>query len=169
MDTKTFVSIALISTLAACAGSPGAPPADTSRATLQAAVEPSACIGLSEADRETSPFARRSDIVRVETLRTQPATAKETQVGRLQGASITVRATPGLTPEYLQRIVSCHVARDPAMAATRPELSSSPLSVKGASAMVESAGDAFRIDIKGDSKEASEEIAQRAKELGAGR
>lgn len=131
--------------------------------------EASACAGLSEADRDTSPFDHRDDIVGVEDLRAQPATAKESQVSALQGASISVRAVPGLTKEYLQRLVSCHLARNASMGFAMPEMTSCPLSVKGASATVESAGGAFRVDIKGDTKESAEAIARRTKELRAGK
>ena len=46
-----------------------------------------------------------------------------------------------------------------------PEMASCPLSVKGATGTVNSSGGAFRIDIKGDSRESSEEITRRAKAL----
>lgn len=128
--------------------------------------ETSACSGLSDSDRDTSPFDHRDDILGVDELRKQPASAKATQVTTpLDGASITVRAVQGLTKEYLQRLVTCHLARNASMGFAMPEMTACPLSVKGASANVESAGGAFRVDIKGEGKESAESIVRRAKEL----
>jgi hypothetical protein len=131
--------------------------------------EASACAGLSDADRDGSPFDHRDDVLSVEDLRKQPATAKATQVSTLEGASVSVRAVQGLTKEYLQRLVSCHLARNASMGFAMPEMTACPLSVKGASATVESAGGAFRVDIRGDTKASAEAIARRARELKATR
>ena len=133
------------------------------------AAETSACAGLSDADRDTSPFDHRDDVLGVEDLRKQPVSAKPTQVSTLQGASISVRAVQGLTKEYLQRLVNCHLARNASMGFAMPAMAACPLSVKGASATVESAGGTFRVDITGDSKQSADAIARRAKELKAAR
>jgi len=127
--------------------------------------ESSACSGLSEADRSTSPFDHRADVLGVEDLRKTPTTGKETQVAALQGASVTVRAVPGLTKEYLQRLVTCHLTRNASMGFAMAEMAACPLSVKGASATVEGAGNAFRVEIRGDNKESIDLIVRRAKEL----
>jgi hypothetical protein len=129
------------------------------------AAEASACAGLRAADRDTSPFERRASVIGVEDLRAHPASVKATQVSTLEGASITLRPEPGMTKEYLQRLVTCHVARNASMNFSMPEMASCPLSVKGASATVESAGSAFRVDIKGDSKDSAEAIVGRARAL----
>lgn len=128
--------------------------------------EEAACKGLNDADRDLSPFEHRADIMNVEEIHERSTSSRQAGVlGPLEGASVTLRAVPGLTKEYLQRLVSCHLARDATMGFAMPEMAWCPLSVKGASATVESAGSGFRVDIKGDSKDSAEEIARRAKGL----
>ena len=58
-------------------------------------------------------------------------------------------------------------ARNATMGHDMPEMAFCPLAVKGATATVDSAGGGFRVDIKGDSQQASDEIARRAKALTA--
>ncbi|MDX2054611.1 MAG: hypothetical protein SFV15_19580 [Polyangiaceae bacterium] len=78
--------------------------------------EAHACAGLSDEDRDTSPFAHSADIESVTELRENARPAR-VNVGRdaatrLAGATIVFRASPGLTVEWLQRIVDCHLARN---------------------------------------------------------
>ena len=129
--------------------------------------EGSACAGLSEADRDSSPFEHREDVLGVEELHAKPASPKTVLAGPTEGAAITIRAVPGLTKEYLERLVTCHTARNATMGHAMPEMAFCPLSVKGATATVSSAGGAFRVDVKGDSQQSADEIARRAKALTA--
>lgn len=130
--------------------------------------EVSACAGVNETDRDISPFEHREDIVGADELHGRQTSSKQAGTpGPLQGASITIRAVPGLTKEYLQRQISCHLARNATMGYSMPEMAWCPLSVKGASATVESAGGGFRVDVTGDSKESIDEIVRRAKTLTA--
>jgi hypothetical protein len=131
--------------------------------------EQSACAGLPDPDRQTSPFDRLEDIVYVEDVQTRPTMTKGAQRARLEGASITVRAARGLTREYLQRLVTCHLARNASMGFAIPEMARCPLSVKGARAKVDTVGTTFRVEIRGDSNESAEMISRRAKELASSR
>ena len=131
-------------------------------------VETNACAGLAEADRDSSPFEHRDDVLGVEELRAKPPLPKGAVTGPVEGASVTIRAVPGLTKEYLQRLVTCHSARNATMGHGMPEMAFCPLAVKGATATVDSAGGGFRVDIKGDTPQASDEIARRARALTAG-
>lgn len=124
--------------------------------------EASACAGLSETDRDTSPLLRGGDVARVDELRSAMGAIKGNPA-RVVGASVTIRAVPGLTKEYLQRLVSCHVTRNSAMGHAMPEMAACPLAVKGATATVESADGAFRVDVRGDDDAAAAEILKRAR------
>jgi hypothetical protein len=128
-----------------------------------------ACAGLPDPDRQTSPFDRLEDIVYVEDVQTRSTMTKGAQRARLEGASITVRAARGLTREYLQRLVTCHLARNASMGFAIPEMAKCPLSVKGARANVDTVGTTFRVEIRGDSNESAEMISRRAKELASSR
>lgn len=128
--------------------------------------EASACGGLNEDDRDTSPFDHREDVLSSEALQSTTSGGKAS-TQRLLGASVTVKAIPGLTKEYLQRLVNCHSARNASMGFAMPEMARCPLSVKGASATVESAGPGFRVDIRTDDSQAANEVLRRAKALTA--
>lgn len=125
--------------------------------------EASACAGLSESDRDTSPLVRGGDILRVDEIRAPGDAIRSIGPAKVTGASVTIRAVPGLTKEYLQRLVSCHVARNSSMGHTMPEMTACPLAVKGATATVESAGGAFRVDVRGEDDAAVAEILKRAR------
>lgn len=131
--------------------------------------EAAACGGLSDDDRDTSPFDRREDIVSSEPLQSTGTGGKTGPTQRLVGASVTIKAVPGLTKEYLQRLVNCHSSRNASMGFAMAEMASCPLSVKGANATVESAGPGFRVDIRADDSQAANEILRRAKALTAGK
>lgn len=140
--------------------------ADDHRAASQALrdSEAKACSGIGPSDRDDSPFSHRDDIVGVEPL-VSTTTSSRGPTKHVDGASITIRAVPGLTVEYLQRLVSCHLARNASMGFAMDEMSFCPLAVKGASATVASASGAFRVDVRGDGEDAIKEIGRRADAL----
>lgn len=127
------------------------------------AAEASACAGIAEADRDSSPFERTEDIASVEAL-TDPAGPKGgTPV--TMGAVVTFRAVPGMTAEWLQRIVDCHLARNAALGHTAPEMPDCPLVPKGATAAVSSTGAGFAVTIQAEDPAAGAEILARAQRL----
>lgn len=125
--------------------------------------ETKACGGVALADRDESPFAHRIDILAVEPVVT---TSSKGEAPRAAGATISLRAVPGLTLEYLDHMVACHTARNAAMGFGMDDMAFCPLSVKGASAKVTQGTGALRVEIRGDSDAASTEILRRANALG---
>lgn len=83
----------------------------------------------------------------------------------LVGAVVTVRAVEGLTTEWLQRVVGCHLARNAAVGHDMPEMPGCPLVPKGASASVSSAGAGFAVTIRSADDEAAADILARARGL----
>jgi hypothetical protein len=79
------------------------------------------------------------------------------------GARILLRAQPGVTVEWLQRVAECHISR--LSGPNAPSPTRSPLDVKGASILVESAGDGFAVDVTSSDVKAGREIFTRAKAL----
>jgi hypothetical protein len=94
--------------------------------------EDTACAGLSDEDRDVSPFFYRRDIVDVLPLRAPGGEVP----GRIVGAVVTFRRIEGLTAERLQRLVDCHAARAAALAYAAPEMQWCPLAVRGVVASV---------------------------------
>lgn len=131
--------------------------------------EARACGGISEDDRDTSPFAHVADIRSVTELKgeSQLRTGK-VKTERTVGATITLNAVPGLTEEWLQRIVNCHLARNAAVGHEMAEMPYCPLVPRGAEATVRSVGDGFAVDVKAEEADTSREIWRRAQNLKPG-
>jgi hypothetical protein len=89
--------------------------------------EDSVCAGMADDDRDVSPFFYRQDIVDVQPLRA-PAGSRP---GRLEGTVVTFRRVEGLTPQRLQRLLDCQIARDTALEYVMPETPWCPLAVRG--------------------------------------
>jgi len=141
------------------------------------------CSGIPEADRDLSPFYHREDIVAAQGLRKPTGGSGyvddnlsnvveiqqiEKEVfgpGGLQGARVTFRPVPGMTGEWLQRVVDCHLARN-AVIGNDGTMSFCPLAVPHARASVTSTGKGFAIDITSDDADSVQEIIKRAWSLG---
>jgi hypothetical protein len=114
--------------------------------------EARACKGLSEYDRDVSPFAHREDIVHVYPLPNV-------------GAVVVFRHVPTLTAAGLQRIVDCHVARADAMGHQVPEMLYCPLMMRDVTASVRDTNEGFEVTIRSNDPESAREILYRAAEL----
>jgi len=124
--------------------------------------EASACEGIAPEDRDRSPFFHGADIRSV-----SPLDEALGMGARFAGATIVFRAVPGLTAEWLQRIVECHLARDAAVGYDMPEMADCPLSIPGVSATVVSAGDGFAVKVHSGDDAAAAEIWRRAQRIKA--
>jgi hypothetical protein len=131
-----------------------------------AEAEARACAGLSEEDRDVSPFYHREDIESVSPLIEEFGSGKGVAKKEV-GATIVFRAVPGLTAEWLQRVVDCHVARAGSMGHSMPEMTYCPLEPKGVKAKVESTGNGFAVKVSGGDAATIAEIKKRAAALKA--
>jgi hypothetical protein len=131
--------------------------------------EASACSGVPEEDRDESPFDHPGDIRSVSPLREDIRMGKSS-TARVAGAEVIFAAVPGMTAEWLQRVVDCHLARNAAIGheTAAGEMPHCPLTLRGAQAKVRSVGDGFVVAIRSDDTAASEEILHRAESLRAG-
>jgi hypothetical protein len=126
------------------------------------AAEAAECAGLSEAERDQSPFSHREDIASVAAL-TEEVVMGRTRTTRVVGARIVLRAVPGLTAEWIQRVLECHLARNASLGHDVPEMAYCPLVPAGVTVAVRSAGDGFAIDIRAARDEAITEVVRRAR------
>jgi hypothetical protein len=140
--------------------------AEDHRAAGQAlrTAEAQTCAGISDDDRDASPFYHREDITGVQAAYGPSPRGKGGQ-GPLTGAIVTFRAVPMLTSEWLQRIVDCHLARNNALGNDMPEMAYCPLVPKGISAKVSSTGDGFAVTIESNDSNTSKEVLRRAEAL----
>jgi hypothetical protein len=126
--------------------------------------EARACVGVSDEDRDESPFAHREDIASAEALYASVSSGKG-QYSRLQGATITFRAVPGMTAQWLQRIVDCHLARNAALGHDVPEMPYCPLVPRGVTATVTPVSAGFAVAVTSDDVDTATEVFRRARTL----
>lgn len=132
--------------------------------------EQRSCSGISEADRDSSPFSHRGDITSIDDLNeTTAAYGGRPQVrGRLIGSHIVFRAVPGMTKEWLQREVDCHLARNQVVGESDQSMSFCPLAVAHVSARVSSTGNGFAVDVTSSDPDSIKEVVRRAQALKPG-
>lgn len=123
-----------------------------------------ACVGIPEDDRDMSPFEHREDIASVEPL-TVGTTSGKTTSSRTEGAVITFRAVPGMTAQWLQRVVDCHLARNAALGHEVPEMANCPLVPKNVSAKVTATDSGFAVGVRADDSQTAQEILRRSRAL----
>lgn len=129
--------------------------------------EQKACAGIEEADRDASPFYHREDILSVKVAEETPGGAYSVgkSAARTIGATVVFRPVPGLTAEWFQQEVNCHLARAAAVGHEMPEMSYCPLVLKGVIATVSSTGEGFAVRVTSDDKQTAQEILRRARAL----
>jgi hypothetical protein len=127
--------------------------------------EQQACVGISEDDRDISPFYHRADIASVSVLEEPVKGLGRQSPMRTSGAVIEFRAVPGLSAEWLQRVVDCHIARAGVMGHEMPEMDYCPLVLKGVKATVSSTGNGFAVKVTSDDADTVKEIIRRAQAL----
>ena len=125
------------------------------------AAESTACAGLGDDDRDVTPFFYRDDIVDVQPLRRHDGAL----AGRLEGAAVTFRRVEGLSPERLQRLVDCQMARDAALQYRVPEVAWCPLAVAGTLGRVAGVESGLEVRMASASADAATETYVRAAAL----
>ena len=135
--------------------------------------EARACEGVSDRDRDESPFDHREDVAAVSRLN-EPDPGVPAGPGyeslsdrraRLDGVTVTFRARPGMTAQWLQRVVDCHVARNAALGHDVPEMAYCPLVPKGVTATVSSAATGFVVTLRASDAGTAQEVLRRAQAL----
>jgi hypothetical protein len=129
------------------------------------AAEGKSCAGIAEADRDMSPFEHTQDITRVTLLNEPLISPKSGSAARTVGVVVAFRAVPGLTTEWFQHLINCHLARIAALGHVVPEMPNCPLVPKGVTAQVTSAGDGFAVAVRSDDPAVVQEIIGRAQRL----
>jgi hypothetical protein len=105
--------------------------------------ERAACAEVPDADRDEGPFARRERIVGVEELREKTYPKAPPQP---VGVAVYVRAAPGVTEQWVGRVIECHLAHR-AVVGDRIADRDSPLFAEDAKIRVSSTPTAFRVAI----------------------
>ncbi len=118
--------------------------------------EARACAGVSQLDRDVSPFAHVKDIVAVEPIR---------DGHHLLGAAVTFRRVPTLTRDSLQRIVSCHIAQANELGHDVDVETFCPLNLPDVHASVIENPRGFVVLVTSDDEDAAREVLHRSEQL----
>ncbi|HEY0715583.1 MAG TPA: hypothetical protein VGF45_23075 [Polyangia bacterium] len=124
--------------------------------------EGKACVLVSMADEDMSPFLRQRDILAVEEI---GRSGGRGPLGQPAGAAITFGEVRDLTAQNLQRIVDCHLARNAALGWDQSVNIACPLNVKGAAANVRTIGGRLVVEVTAVDAAAALEIIKRAQAL----
>ncbi len=112
-----------------------------------------ACEGISDLDRDVSPFAHTDAILRVEPIASGP---------HVDGARVYFRVIHGLSRASLQKIVDCHIAQADELGHEVPEEAFCPLNPPDVRAVVKDALDGFVIEVTSTDPDAGREVLRRA-------
>lgn len=128
--------------------------------------EARACVGLSDDDRDMSPFEHRLDIASSVELYDEVLVGRET-TRRLVGATIVFRPVRGLSSAWLERVLDCHLARNESLGHDVPEMPTCPLVPAGVTVNVRPVGTAFAVDVRAEGEAEAQEVLRRAQLLAA--
>ncbi len=126
--------------------------------------EARACVGIPPDDRDMSPFEHIEDISRVERLM-ERTDASNAASQRTAGVIVTFAAVPGMSADWLQRVVDCHLARNASLGHQVPEMPNCPLVPNRVEAHVTATGSEVAVAIRSNDSEAVRQILARAERL----
>ena len=119
------------------------------------------CAGISEAQARTVLIDLHPDVDRVEAVRERTNT--KLFVERPVGADVHVRATPGMTAQWLTRLIQCHLVREESGVSYAH--SERPLGLARVKIDVSPTAAGFVIAIRSNDSDVAREIARRSKVL----
>jgi hypothetical protein len=128
-----------------------------------ASIERTRC-GPDVDDARLVPVVSGSAVDAVEPLYTALPGGKSGAETRLYGATIRIRASQGVTAEWLDRALECHGARLVLQHAAEDPLASDPFWLPGRMVDIDtaSARDSFKVAVRGDTSDDAQEILLRA-------
>ena len=123
-------------------------------------VEARSCAGVPDEERDVSPFFHVEDIASVETL---PATLRGGDV--VTGARVVFRQLPGMTADWLQHVIDCHLARNAVVGVEHEHMSYCPLGVPHVTALVHAVAGGLAVEIQPSNEAGSQDVKRRTDEL----
>jgi len=159
--TVTMVGAACSMTAAAhgetaASGTKGKP-----SAAQYVAVADDICAGVSPREREMGLLAFRDNIVSVAPLNEFHFAGKMKYL-RTEGAVIKLRATPGISVPWLERVNGCHIATAEAGHLEGNEAAMDPFILKGTTLAATEVYAGYVLSVRGASVESVQEILQRS-------
>jgi hypothetical protein len=122
--------------------------------------ETTSCAGLSDEDRDLGPFFHREDVERVEPLHAYAGRDRS-----VRGAVITFKPVAGLTSEWMQRSLDCHLARNAALGFDAPDMAHCPLAPRGVRAIARESVGRVVVEVVAPDASAAQTVLTRAQLL----
>ena len=123
------------------------------------------CAGVPDGEREHPSVLRPPELEGVREAMGERRLIK-TSIQELRGAELVVRASPGMTKQWMARVLRCHIAyRDQTPAAMPAETFPDPLMVDRAEVTFDETETGFLIRIRGANKTEGKEILALAQQL----
>ena len=168
--TTVRTSLAIIASVSAigvvgCAGSlSSGSNARAPSAAQYAAIADDACAGVPVKERELGLLAYRDTMVSVAPLREDSFVGK-IKVVKTEGAVIGLRATPGISAPWLERVNSCHVALVGSGRLAGNDTMSDPFVLPGTTVSAVEIYAGYALSVRGANRDSAMEISQRANAL----
>jgi hypothetical protein len=128
---------------------------------LSAGVADDICTGVPARERELGLLAFRDNIVSVTPLNEFHYAGKAKYL-RTEGAVIKLRATPGISVPWLERVNECHIAMMGSGRLVGSEAAMDPFILKGTSVAATEVYAGYVLSVKGASVEVAREILHRS-------
>jgi len=120
------------------------------------------CEGIPVKERELGLLSYRHAIGGTAPLRDRVQISKGMIVDQDVGVQIAVRAEPGLTAPWLERVASCHVALAAAGQLEAANAKNDPLLVRGVTVAVDQSATGFVVSVRAPSASAATDVNARA-------
>jgi hypothetical protein len=119
-----------------------------------------ACFGVPDEDRVQGPLAHPERIAGIQVVQDRGEFPKAPL--RPVGVAVDVRAEPGMTQQWLGRVVACHMAH---VAVAGPDARPSPLSVAHAQVSVSSTAVGFRVTVTSKDRDIARSVVDKGQEF----
>ena len=166
IKVRRLIAVAIVG--AACSmtatahGAPGASGASGKPSEVQyAAVADDICTGVPAREREMGLLAFRDNIVSVAPLNEFHYAGKAKYL-RTEGAVIKLRATPGISVPWLERVNGCHIALLGSGRLAGNDAAMDPFVLTGTTVAATEVYAGYVVSVKGASVESVQEILQRS-------
>ncbi|HEY5281744.1 MAG TPA: hypothetical protein VIM14_03045 [Polyangia bacterium] len=157
---RTLLTVATIGVTTAIAVAAHAAP-NTTAAQQATTVADDICTGVPAKERELGLLAFRDNIVSVAPLN-EFRYAGKAKYSHTEGTVIRLRATPGISVPWLERVNGCHVALTGAGRTTGYDAASDPFTLPGTTVAASETYAGYVLSVRGASVEAVQEILQRS-------
>jgi hypothetical protein len=122
------------------------------------------CSGVPAKERELGILAYRESIGAAQPLKESEQVGK-TKIFHTRGVVFGVRAQPGMTGPWLERVASCHIELAAAGQLASNTASADPLLVPGTTVRVEEAGTGYLVSVRAPNADAASEVTRRTQAL----